>query len=169
MVSPVQKISYVEEMDKMGAFDWLRIVPKAPNTTKMWFEDAACYDMDPELFEAALEGGSREENLSASEARMEQARKACSDCPVWHLCYQKGRDNDFYYTMRAGLEPGQLTEYKELGRVNYRSGQEVERCAQGHNDWVVWGKARPRKKCRECARLNTQAQKAKKKGAIMEA
>lgn len=168
MVSPVRKISYLEEMDKMPAFSWLRIKPKAPNTTKMWFEDANCYNMDSEIFEPALEGGSRQENLELSEARLEQARKACSDCPVWHLCYAKGQENDFYYTTRAGLEPGQLTEYKDLGRVNYRSGQEVERCINGHNDWVIWGKKKPRKKCRECARLDG-VRKSEAKRATLEA
>lgn len=154
MVSPVRQISYMEEMDKMGAYAWLRIRPKAPNTVKMWYEDAKCYEMDSELFEPALEGGSRQENLTVSGERMEQAKQACDDCPVWHLCYQKAQENDFFYTMRAGLRPGQLVEYEELGRVNYRSGQEQERCVNGHNDWVIWGKARPRKKCRECARLD---------------
>lgn len=168
MVSPIQQISYMEEMDKMGAYAWLRITPAAPNTLKMWYEDANCYDMDPSLFEPSLEAGSpddimsREDRLALNEDKMEQARKACSDCPVWHLCYQKARGDDFYYTMRAGMEPGQLTEYKQLGRVNYRNGQEVELCVNGHNDWVIWGKKKPRKKCRECSRLNTQAQKAKR-------
>lgn len=151
MVSPIRKPDYTNEMDQMGAYAWLRITPRAPNTIKMWYEDANCYELDHELFEPALEGRSREENLATSEARLEQAQKACSDCPVWHLCYQKAQPNDFYYTVRAGLEPGQLAEYKELGTVGYRSGQEVERCAQGHNDWVIWGKKKPRKKCRQCS------------------
>ena len=164
MVSPIRKPDYTSEMDKMGAYDWLRIIPRAPNTLKMWFEDAACYDMDSDLFEPTFEGGSREDILSENEAKMEQAREACSDCLVWHLCYQKAQENDFYYTMRAGLEPGQLTEYRELGRVNYRSGQEVERCVNGHNDWVVWGKARPRKKCRRCALEATAKTRKAKRG-----
>lgn len=129
---------------------WLRRMPKAPNTTTMWFEEAGCYDMDPNLFEPALKAGSEEIDLASSEACMEQARKACSDCPVWHLCYSKAEESDFYYTMRAGLEPGQLKEYEELHQVREFSGEKVERCVRGHNDWVIWGKKRPRRKCRQC-------------------
>src|SRR5512139_4016889 len=150
MVSPIQKISYMEEMDKMGAYAWLRLTPRAPNTVKMWFEDAACYDLSPDLFEPSFEGSSEEEIIATNEAKMEQALPACSDCPVWHLCYSKAEESDFYYTMRAGLEPGQLKEYKELHQVRDFSGERVERCSRGHNDWVIWGKKRPRRKCRQC-------------------
>lgn len=168
MVSPIRKIDYTNEMDQMGAYDWLRRIPKAPNTTRYWWEDANCFEMDSELFEPALEGRARrEKKLALSEQRMEQARKACSDCPVWHLCYQKAQENDFYYTMRAGIEPGQLTEYRELGEVRYRSGQEKERCVNGHNDWVIWGKKRPRKKCRQCS-LDADAKRRQAERDTME-
>ena len=168
MVSPIRKISYEGDYDFMGLADWARPQPAAPNTLKYWWEDANCYEMDPELFEPSLEGrASRKTKLELSEQRMEQARKACSDCPVWHLCYQKAQENDFYYTMRAGIEPGQLTEYRELGRVGARSGQEQERCVNGHNDWAVWGKARPRKKCRQCA-LDAGARKRQAKRDILD-
>ena len=164
MVSPVRRMVNDQTYDAMGVVDWLRLKPAAPNTTRYWWEDANCYEMDPELFEPALEGRTRRETkLKLNEQRMEQARKACSDCPVWHLCYQKARENDFYYTMRAGIEPGQLTEYRELGKIRYRSGQEKKTCVNGHNDWVVWGKKRPRKKCRQCdlesAALKRQAKR----------
>lgn len=149
MVGLPQKM--IEDFEVPVGF-WLGRQRAAPNTIKYWWEDANCYEMDPELFEPALEGQARRKTkLEQSEQRMEQAREACSDCPVWHLCYQKAQENDFYYTMRAGVEPGQLTEYRQMGRVRYRNGQETERCVNGHNDWVIWGKARPRKKCRKCA------------------
>lgn len=150
MVAMPRKI--IEDFDVMPTF-WLRPQAAAPNTIKYWWEDANCREMDPTLFEPALEGGfRREKKLAINEQRMEQARKACSDCPVWHLCYQKAQENDFYYTMRAGIEPGQLTQYRELGRINDRQGQEREKCVNGHNDWAIWGKKRPRKKCRQCSR-----------------
>ena len=142
---------------------WLRPQGAAPNTIKFWWEDANCHEMDPTLFEPSLEGRARRETkLELNEQKMEQARKACSDCPVWHLCYQKAQEVDFYYTMRAGIEPGQLTEYRELGRVGKRKGQEKERCINGHNNWVIWGKKRPRKKCRQCA-LDTAARQRQAK------
>lgn len=148
---------------QMSVTFWLRPQGAAPDTIRYWWEDANCHEMDPTLFEPSLEGrASRETKLELNEQKMEQAREACSDCPVWHLCYQKAQENDFYYTMRAGIEPGQLTEYRELGKIRYQTGQEKERCVNGHNDWVMWGKKRPRKKCRQCA-LDTAARQRQAK------
>lgn len=146
---------------------WLRPQAAAPDTIKYWWEDANCHEMDPTLFEPSLEGRARRETkLELNEQRMEQARKACSDCPVWHLCYQKAQESDFYYTMRAGIEPGQLTEYRELGQIRYQTGQERERCVRGHNDWVIWGKKKPRKKCRTCALADAEKQRQAKRAKM---
>lgn len=124
----------------------------APDTKTYWVEDAACQSLPAEDFEPSLKGR-RKTNIKATEDRFERARRACSSCPIWHICYQKATPDDFYYTMRAGLEPAQFTEYKELGRVNYRSGQKAgdeNLCKNGHNNWRMWGKERKRRKCVTC-------------------
>ena len=148
-----------------------------PNTMKMWWEDASCLTSPAEIFEARLDGGlngakTKQEVVQEEQEKFNRAQQICNDCPVWHLCYQKASPDDFFYTMRAGIEPGQFKTYKEQGRVNYRSGQSLEdknTCKQGHNNWKVWGKKRPRRKCVDCSKENTARQKAKKRAAILEA
>lgn len=125
-----------------------------PTPTYHWSEDANCHSLPAEIFEPSLEGRHREENLKVTEERMEQARKACSDCPVWDMCYKEASPNDFFYTMRAGIEPAQFTQYKELEAVRYRSGQasqDAKLCSKGHNNWKMWGKKHPRRKCADCS------------------
>lgn len=152
-------ISPIEDYEVPVSF-WLRPMRAAPNTLKYWWEDASCYDLPPELFDFALKEGvspPRQETIEENEAKFEQARKACSSCPVWHLCYQKASGDDFFYTMRAGIEPAQFTQYKEAGRVRYRSGQELgdkDTCLRGHNNWKIWGKKRPRRKCVDCGKMS---------------
>lgn len=124
----------------------------APNTKTYWVEEAACQSLPAEDFAPSLQGR-RATNLKANEDKFERARRACSSCPIWHMCYQKATPDDFYYTMRAGIEPVQYTEYKELGRVRYRSGQRAgdeNKCKNGHENWRMWGKKRPRRKCVDC-------------------
>src|SRR5947208_2674447 len=117
-----------------------RAPAKAPNTKTYWVEEANCNSLDPELFEPTFKGR-RENNIKRTEARFEQALEACSDCPVFHLCYQKASPDDFFYTFRAGVVPTQYVNYVERGRVEHRSGQasqEAQKCAKGHNNWKVW-------------------------------
>lgn len=160
---PLTYWELIQDRDKMPA---LRLARVAPNTKTYWVEDAACETLPPELFEPEFpDTGSHDATLAMNEAKMEQARKACSDCPVWHLCYTKASPDDFFYTMRAGVEPAQLTLYRERGRVEYRSGQasqEVQRCKQGHNNWKIWGKKKPRRKCVDCSRANSATRQAKR-------
>jgi len=137
----------------------------APNTKKFWFEDAACQSLPAELFEPAFGAGTREETIKANEDKFAQARRACNGCPVWHMCYKNAEPGDFYYTMRAGVEPVQFTIYKEQGLVRDKVSKkrgDITHCAQGHNDWRMWGKKNPRRKCATCARENGVVQRAKK-------
>jgi len=146
-----------------------RAPSRAPNTKTFWFEEASCQSLPAEDFEPSFGTASREENIKANEDRFERARRACSDCPIWHICYQKAEPDDFFYTMRAGIEPVQFTQYKELGRTMYRGNQqsgEKQRCAKGHNNWKIWGKKKPRRKCVDCAAENGANQRAKAKNGV---
>lgn len=136
----------------------------APDTVSYWWEDASCYSSPAELFDPALEGRGND-NLSRHDVvldvqlRMDKGHQLCNECPVWHICYQQAEPDDFFYTMRAGIEPGQFREYKKLGRMNYRSGQakgDKETCLRGHNNWKIWGKKKPRRKCVTCDKMSPE-------------
>lgn len=137
----------------------------SPDTKRLWFEDAACYSLPAELFEPSFGTASREANIKANEDKFAQARRACMSCPVWHICYQQAKPGDFFYTMRAGLEPAQFTQYKELGTVRYQVNQpkaDQDRCSKGHKNWRWYGKKRPRRKCVDCDNENSANQRAKR-------
>lgn len=166
MVSPVRKYDYMASLDAQIYAPPYRasLTRYAPNTKEYWFEKAACRSLPAENFEPVFDGGvdgvkTKEDVIRENEAKFEQARKACDSCPVWHLCYQKALGDDFFYTMRAGIEPVQFTRYKATGRVPWRSGQELDdkdTCIRGHGNWKVWGKKRPRRKCLDCDKMSPQ-------------
>jgi hypothetical protein len=144
---------------------------KAPDTVELWWEKASCQSLPAEDFEPTFGVGSREEVIKANEDKFERARRACSSCLIWHMCYQKAGPDDFFYTMRAGVEPAQFTLYKERGRIVERQSQMASdklRCPEGHSNWKIWGKKRPRRKCVDCSyESNAKSRanvKAKKKG-----
>lgn len=154
--------------------NWMRVPvyrrPQyAPPTQKEphWTTLASCNSLPPDLFEfnhADDNSISQEETLKEHESKFEQARKACSTCPVFHLCYLNAQEVDFHYTLRAGIDPVQYTRWKSEGVIRYRSDQRLaneEKCKNGHNNWVIWGKARPRRKCIDCNRVNTAKAGAK--------
>lgn len=162
MVSPIRVPNY-------NVDQWLNVPPyrpksQAPNTKIFWIEEAACQSSPADLFEPEQGdpfGGSpqKEAILAANDDKFAQARRLCNQCPVWHLCYLNATENDFYYTMRAGIEPGQYVRWKELGRWDYRVDQKLANkntCMRGHNNWKVWGKKRPRRKCVDCDAMSPE-------------
>lgn len=164
MVSPVRKYDYMAGVDLSVTVPAYRRKVYVPTTVKYWWEDAACQSSPAEDFEPRLEGEankgkSRHQVVQENEASLDRARQMCNGCPVWHLCYQKANREDFFYTMRAGIEPEQFTEYKEQGRINHRGNQELglkATCRRGHNNWTIWGKKRPRRKCVTCNAMTTK-------------
>lgn len=164
MVSPVRKYDYMAGADSQVYAPPYRasLGRWAPNTTKIWVEDAACESLPAELFEPTLDAGGLktvDDVIEENEAKFEQARKACSSCPVWHMCYKKATGDDFFYTMRAGVEPVQFTNYKQSRRVSWRSGQglgDKDTCLRGHSNWKTWGKKRPRRKCVDCDKMTPE-------------
>lgn len=149
-----------------GTYDY-----SLPTETYFWQEDAACAGSDPELWEPQFNGrGGFDKSMviEENETRLAKAKSICNDCPVWHLCYQDSQSDDFWYTMRAGIEPVMFTKYKEEGgRPRYHSNQEkgqIDTCKNGHNNWRVWGKQRPRRVCVDC---DLDRKKAKRDGTRM--
>ncbi len=159
MVSPVRKYDYTAAMDQQLMVPPLRRNPASPNTNTYWVEFGSCQSSPAELFEPAFGAGSMEKVTQANEDKFAHARGLCNECPIWHICYLKATSDDFYYTMRAGIEPVQFTEYKERGRLNYKSTQRSAHkatCKRGHNNWKLWGKKRPRRKCVTCDSMSTE-------------
>lgn len=91
-----------------------------------WKEDAACAFQPYSLFELAsfdspisdgisLEVDPSEENpkeLDKMQAirdlnadNFKKAQEICNSCPVWHECYQDAQEDDFEWTVRAGILP----------------------------------------------------------------
>lgn len=139
---------------------WMDVPPyrqqkAAPNTKTYWFEQAACAESNPDDFEIKSgKGYTAERAVEINEKRFAEAKKLCDSCPVWHLCYLNATPEDFFYTMRAGLEPGQFTAMKSEGRIRYRGTQmagENTRCKRDHiNSFRIVGKKRKRRICVEC-------------------
>lgn len=161
MVSPIQQYDYSAGIGQRVNAPAYRPALAAPNTKTYWVEFASCQSLPAEIFEPVLNLGSIESNIEESNARYEQARQACNDCPVWHLCYAKAEPTDFFYTTRAGIKPGQLEMYEEEGERPWEKVPPKKKCAKGHNNWKVWGKKRPRRKCVDCSNENSAKQRAK--------
>ena len=176
MVSPIRKYDYMAGEDGMVRVPPYRPKVYVPNTLKYWWEDAACSASPAEYFEPALEGRAdsndrltRHEVVKDVQAKLDTGHKLCNSCPVWHLCYTNAQPDDFFYTMRAGIEPAQFTDYKALGKVRYKATQrsaERQYCKNGHSNWRVWGKARPRRKCVDCSKGNARRQREKKSAMV---
>jgi ferredoxin len=155
MVSPIQFYDYIAAEEGQVNVPTYRQSLAAPDTKTYWVEQAACETLPPEIFEPVFDLGSRQKNIEVSEDRYEQARKACSDCPVFHMCYTHATESDFYYTTRAGLRPGQLDEYLDKGMVINITRTKSDKCPRGHYNWKTWGKKQPRRKCVDCSNMGT--------------
>lgn len=156
MVSPVRFYDHLSGEENAVYVPAYRQTLAAPDTKTYWVEDAACNTSPAELFEPTFDLGSRVDNIRVSNERYEQAKEVCATCPVFHMCYTKAREADFFYTTRAGVKPTQLVEYEEQGRLNYMSRIKSDKCPRGHSNWKIWGKKQKRRKCVDCSNMGTE-------------
>lgn len=166
MVSPIQRYDYMPPEGNQVWAPVYRQATAAPNTKVIWVELAGCQTSPAEIFEPTFDEGSKVDNIRVSNERYEQARKVCSTCPVFTSCYTKASESDFFYTTRAGVKPTQLVRYEAEGKLTYLSEAVKDRCAKGHNNWKVWGKKNPRRKCATCNQEALAAARAAKDATL---
>lgn len=128
----------------------------------IWQDDAACAFQPPSMFEVATpgdliaDGGDVNEVHDLNEANLLAAQKVCNTCPVWDQCYTSAEEEDFRFTMRAGIMP---TAHNMTSHGRPRKDLEAP-CPNGHVDW----KQRPSGDwyCRPCKAEYNKAQNAKR-------
>lgn len=156
MVSPVRFYDHLSGEENAVYVPAYRQTLAAPDTKTFWVEDAACDTSPAELFEPIFGLGSKSKNIEVSNERYEQAKEICATCPVFHMCYTKAKESDFFYTTRAGVKPTQLVRYEIDGKVAEMSETQSDKCPRGHFNWKTWGKKQPRRKCVDCSNMGTE-------------
>lgn len=146
---------------RFGVYEW--------ETEKAWIwqDDAACAFQPPTLFEVAFEGDPVAEGLAVNEikdlnaANLEAAKKICDSCPVRHLCYSNSSEDDFQFTMRAGIMPLRYNETPQgRPRKDAEPAPKVDACKRGHEDWTT---KNGRRRCRTCINISQRDRAAKAK------
>jgi|GEM_PF-1370545 len=79
--------------------------PHTQDTTipDVWRSDAACLDVDPDLFFEPAGG----ESAADKEARVDEAKAACAACPVLDQCLADAAGDR--YAIRGGMTPDERT------------------------------------------------------------
>lgn len=88
----------------------------------VWTDDAQCSDVDPELFQVAVQGdpevaGMNNPQIKAYNlAKMEKARTVCDGCPVLQTCLAEAEPSDRFWSVRGGELPTKLTNKRGVNR-----------------------------------------------------
>lgn len=108
----------------------------------IWQDDAACAFSPPTMFEVAVpsdaiaDGDGTNEVHDLNTANFEAANKICGTCPVLPECYSSSAEDDFRWTMRAGVIPtNHVVTHQGRPRKHPLAIDTTKPCGKGHLDW----------------------------------
>lgn len=110
----------------------------------IWQDDAACAFSPPTMFEVAVpsdaiaDGDGTNEVHDLNAANFEAANKICGTCPVLPECYSSSAEEDFRWTMRAGVIPtNHAVTHQGRPRKHPMAIDTSQPCKEGHLDWKI--------------------------------
>lgn len=110
----------------------------------IWQDDAACAFSPSTMFEVAVPsddvaaGDGVNEVHDLNETNLRAAQKICGKCPVISECRESADEDDFKWTMRAGVMPTKhvLVPVGRPAKVATGAKKQTT-CRNGHEDWVT--------------------------------